>query len=235
MRRRSAGIPPSGHHTHHDDREASDYCLLGEHSQRCPLRIVFSGGRGGFSPRDASAFGQQQQIEHFCRLLNNENSLEAVNLNSSPGAHCYEIVSADNTLMRTKEQSLLMHLRPQPDSAVAQYVGWNRWGQRHLSLIGVRLRQLRLLRWTDIAARMKPCRNDLARNRLGPMLLRKGLDGRLLNRRDVINSAAKVNQSFLKFLLAFTAPTRLGPTTHLMKPSQVHAEHHDPTLWRMIK
>jgi hypothetical protein len=67
------------------------------------------------------------------------------------------------------------------------------------------------------------------------MLLRKGLDGRLLNRRDVINAAAKVNQSFLKFVLAFTAPTRLRPTTHLMKPSQVHAEHHDPTLWRMIK
>lgn len=220
----------SCHHSHNDYGQAADR-LLQDHSRGQPLRIVFCGGRGGFSLSDVSADEQQKAFEDFCRGLRNQHSLEKVVLISSLGAHCSEISSAYRRLVFTKEENVMDHLPGRNlILRLPSMYGWNRGGRRHHGLIGVLLRHLRLRRSTDIYARMETRRNYLSMNQLGPLLLRAGMGGICLDRLGIVNIQATLNLSIFDICTSFFRTTHLRPTVRLMEPSRVDAENHYPTL-----
>jgi hypothetical protein len=223
---------PMDSHPHASEDYVSACLLLAHrHASDRPLRVVFSGGKGGFSLSEESCYQQERAFSEFCQRIEQVARLDKLILISSLGAHCSKLASAYLRLVLFKEKCQLQHLGPKSlILRLPSMYGWNRHERRHHGLIGVLYRHLRLRRTTDIYARMETRRNYLCMNQLSPLLLRAGIEGSVLERSGVINIQAAINLSIVDVCGSFLRATRQRPSLRLMTPSQVDAEHHYPTL-----
>jgi hypothetical protein len=204
--------------------------LVQRHNSRAPLRILYCGGKGGFSLNETSCAQQYQDFEYFCEAIKQTPRLEKVILISSLGVQCSSLESPYRSLMAKKENSIVRHLADKSlILRLPSIYGYNRHTRRHHGLIGVMHRNLRQRKSTDIYARMETRRNYLSISHLVPELLRSKPGGRCIDGRGIVNVQAAISLSVFDLCKCYFHSIHLRPCVRLKTPSPIDAEDHHPS------
>lgn len=194
-----------------------------------PLRLLFCGGKGGFSLTQENAARQHEVLRDFCHRLGQSEALEKFIFISSLGAHCSRLEGSYSHLIRSNEETVLgtfgnrsLVLR------LPSIYGYNERSRRYHGLVGVMLRNMRIRRLTNIYARLETRRNYLSIHRLAPLLVRRHGAGGLLDRTGCLNIQATIGLSIFDVGTHFFRAIKQRPILKLARHSLLDEEHHYP-------
>jgi nucleoside-diphosphate-sugar epimerase len=224
------GRPPEVIIHAHDAYAQASLDLLQFRSDARPLRLLYCGGRGGFSLGATSAEQQHQVFAEFCRRLPRSFGLEKFVLISSLGAQCSGMETPYSQLVRSNEEAVLTNFGEHSlILRLPSIYGYHDRAQRYHGVIGVILRNLRFRRQTGIYARLETRRNYLSIHRLAPLLVRERMGGGLVEGQGCLNIQSSISLSIFDVCTAFFRAVRQRPVLKLMQHSLVDEEHHYPS------
>ena len=197
---------------------------------RRPLRLLFCGGKGGFSLSRESGEEQREAFRSFCEGLDHLDDLDKFIYVSSLGAHCSRIQSTYSSLIWENEQVVRSAFGRQ--SLILRFpsmYGYNQRERRYHGLVGVIFRNLRIRCPTRVYARLETRRNYLSIHRLAPLLVRDKAGGGLLDERGEVNIQSTMSLSVFDVCTHFFRAIKQRPTLKLVQHSALDEEHHYPS------
>ncbi len=217
-------------HPHDSYRETVTDVLRARRDSGRPLRLLFCGGKGGFSLSKESAEKQHEAFDLFCRDIGSSFDLEKFVFISSLGARCSQLVSHYSSLIEDNEQTVqnVFHGRSLILRLPSMY-GYSFRARRFHGLVGIMLRNLRIRRPTGIYARLETRRNYLSIHRLAPLLVRQSSRGGALDQTGILNVQSTVGLSILDVCTHFFRAIKQRPILKLVRHSQLDEEHHYPS------